>query len=69
MHEREETEWKGPTHRQDGGEADDKIIAVCGTLRCTATYGRDEALKVIRASHADYCANYPELSFLWGKNL
>lgn len=92
----------------DGGEADDKIIAVMrddavygnftdisqcptalmdrlqhyfltyksapGTMRhkvveITSVYGREEALKVIRASHADYRAKYPELSSLWPKNL
>jgi inorganic pyrophosphatase len=91
----------------DGGEADDKIIAVMrddavygnltdisqcprplldrlqhyfltyksapGTtqhkVEITGIYGRDEALKVIRASHADYRANYPELSSLWVKNM
>lgn len=87
----------------DGGEADDKIIAVmrddavygsftdiaqCPSslldrlqhyfltyksapgsnghkVEITSVYGRDEALKVIRASHADYRAKYPELSSLW----
>ncbi len=91
----------------DGGEADDKIIAVMrddavyggytdisqcpaglldrlqhyfltyksapGTtqhkVEITSVYGPDEALKVIRASHADYRAKYPELSSLWPKNL
>ena len=91
----------------DGGEADDKIIAVmrddavygnftdvaqCPTalldrlrhyfltyksapgtthhkVEITSVYGRDEALKVIRAGHADYRAKYPELSSLWLKNL
>ena len=91
----------------DGGEADDKIIAVMrddavygkltdisqcprplldrlqhyfltyksapGTtqhkVEITGIYGRDEALKVIRASHADYRANYPELSSLWVKDM
>lgn len=91
----------------DGGEADDKIIAVmrddavygnvtdvaqCPTalldrlkhyfltyksapgtthhkVEITSVYGREEALKVIRAGHADYRARYPELSSLWPKNL
>jgi inorganic pyrophosphatase len=91
----------------DGGEADDKIIAVmrddavygnftdisqCPTsllerlqhyfltyksapgtthhkVEITSVYGREEALKVIRASHADYRAQYPELSSLWPKQL
>jgi inorganic pyrophosphatase len=83
----------------DGGEADDKIIAVmkedalyghytdvsdCPVslidrlqhyfltykhapgathhkVEITSVYGREEALKVIRASHADYRAKFPEL--------
>lgn len=87
----------------DGGEADDKIIAVMkddavygdfkdiadvpitlidrlqhyfltykqapGAVRhkveITSLYGREEALKVIRASHADYRAKFPELEYLW----
>jgi inorganic pyrophosphatase len=87
----------------DGGEADDKIIAVMkedaayGDLtdigdcpislidrlqhyfltykqapgssqhkvEITGVYGRDEALKVIRASHADYRGKFPELQSLW----
>lgn len=91
----------------DGGEADDKIIAVMkddavygdlkdisqcpltlidrlqhyfltyksapGTrqhkVEITSVYGREEALKVIRASHADYRAKYPELSSLWPTHL
>ena len=91
----------------DGGEADDKIIAVMrddavygnftdisqcpaalldrlrhyfltyksapGTthhkVEITSVYGRDEAMNVIRASHADYRAKYPELSSMWPKNL
>lgn len=91
----------------DGGEVDDKIIAVmrddavygdftdiaqCPSslldrlrhyfltyksapgathhrVEITGTYGREEALKVIRAGHADYRAQYPELSSLWPKNL
>jgi inorganic pyrophosphatase len=91
----------------DGGEADDKIIAVMrddavyggftdisqcpaalmdrlqhyfltyksapGTthhkVEITSVYGREEARKVIRASHADYRAKYPELGSLWRKNL
>jgi inorganic pyrophosphatase len=91
----------------DGGEADDKIIAVMrddavygnftdisqcpaslldrlqhyfltyksapGTthhkVEITSVYGRKEALKVIRAGHADYRAKYPELSPLWPKNM
>jgi inorganic pyrophosphatase len=84
----------------DGGEADDKIIAVMkddalygaytdisqcpktlldrlqhyfltykhapGTtqhkVEITSVYGREEAQKVIRASHADYRAKFPELA-------
>lgn len=91
----------------DGGEADDKIIAVmrddavygnftdisqCPTalldrlrhyfltyksapgathhkVEITSLYGRDEALKVIRAGHSDYRTKYPELSSLWPKSL
>ena len=91
----------------DGGEADDKIIAVmrddavygnltdisqCPTrllerlqhyfltyksapgtthhkVEITGIYGREESLKVIRASHADYRVKYPELSSLWPKNV
>jgi inorganic pyrophosphatase len=91
----------------DGGEADDKIIAVMkedaafGTYKdigdcpmtlldrlqhyfltykqapgsvqhkveITSVYGREEALKVIRASHADYRAKFPELESLWPKHL
>ena len=92
----------------DGGEADDKIIAVMrddavygnftdiaqcpdplldrlrhyfltyksapGTTRhnkveITGLYGREEALKVIRAGHADYRERYPELSSLWPNDL
>lgn len=91
----------------DGGEADDKIIAVMkddavyGTftdiaqcprtlldrlqhyfltykhapgatqhkVEITSVYGREEALKVIRASHADYRAKFPELEARWPKGL
>ena len=92
----------------DGGEADDKIIAVMrddavygtftdiaqcpaalldrlkhyfltyksapGTtqhnkVEITGLYGRSEALKVIRAGHADYRAKYPELRSLWPQNV
>ncbi|GKS59689.1 inorganic pyrophosphatase [Nitrospira sp.] len=91
----------------DGGEADDKIIAVMkedavyggmtdirqvplslldrlqhyfltyksapGTIHhkveITSVYGREEALKVIRASHADYRGKFPELRSLWPKGL
>ena len=83
----------------DGGEADDKIVAVMKEdavygefsdigdcplslldrlqhyfltykhgpgatqhkVEITSIYGREEALKVIRASHADYRAKFPEL--------
>jgi len=38
-------------------------------VEITSVYGREEALKVIRASHVDYRAKYPELSSLWPKNL
>jgi inorganic pyrophosphatase len=91
----------------DGGEADDKIIAVMKDdaaygdftdigdcpitlidrlqhyfltykqapgavqhkVEITSVYGRDEALKVIRASHADYRAKFPELESLWPKQM
>ena len=91
----------------DGGEADDKIIAVMkddaayGTLKdikdcpitlldrlrhyfltykqapgvaqhkveITSLYGREEAMKVIRASHADYREKFPELESLWPKGI
>ena len=91
----------------DGGEADDKIIAVMRDdavygnftdiaqcpralldrlqhyfltyksaprtthhkVEITGMYGREEALKVIRAGHADYREEYPELSSLWLKNV
>lgn len=91
----------------DGGEADDKIVAVMrddavygdctdiaqcskalldrlrhyfltyksapGTtqhkVEITGVYGREEALNVIRASHADYREKHPELSSLWPKHL
>ena len=91
----------------DGGEADDKIIAVMkddaaygdfkdisdcpisvidrlqhyfltykmapGSIQkkveITSVYGREEALKVIRASHADYRAKFPELESLWPKHM
>jgi inorganic pyrophosphatase len=87
----------------DGGEADDKIIAVMKDdaaygdftdigdcpislierlqhyfltykqapgavhhkVEITSVYKREEALKVIRASHADYRAKFPELESLW----
>ncbi|HEU4685077.1 MAG TPA: inorganic pyrophosphatase [Nitrospira sp.] len=87
----------------DGGEADDKIIAVMkedaayGSFKdigdcpvsvldrlqhyfltykqapgavqhkveITSVYDREEALRVIRASHADYRAKFPELESLW----
>jgi hypothetical protein len=29
-------------------------------------YGRDEALNVIRTSHLDYQAKFPELEMRWG---
>jgi len=91
----------------DGGEADDKIIAVMkddaaygdfkdigdcpvalidrlrhyfltykhapGDVRhkveITGVYGREEALRVLRASHADYRQRFPELESLWPKQL
>lgn len=87
----------------DGGEADDKIIAVMKEdaaygnfkdigdvpvslidrlqhyfltykqapgavqhkVEITGVYGRQEALNVIRASHADYREKFPELESLW----
>jgi inorganic pyrophosphatase len=89
----------GGLSMSDGGEADDKIIAVMKDdalygaytdvadcpltlidrlqhyfltykhapgatqhkVEITSVYGREEALKVIRASHADYRAKFPEL--------
>jgi inorganic pyrophosphatase len=91
----------------DGGEADDKIIAVMKEdaaygnfhdigdcpitlidrlqhyfltykqapgavhhkVEITSVYGRDEALKVIRASHDDYRNKFPELESLWPKGV
>ena len=91
----------------DGGEADDKIIAVMKEdalygaftdiaqcprtlldrlqhyfltykhapgatqhkVEITSVYGREEALKVIRASHADYRAKFPELESRLPKGL
>lgn len=91
----------------DGGEADDKIIAVMRDdavygsytdigecpltlldrlqhyfltykqapgstqhkVEITSMYGREEALEVIRASHADYCEKFPELESLWSQSL
>ncbi len=87
----------------DGGEADDKIIAVMKEdavyggftdigdcppslidrlqhyfltyksapgathhkVEITSVYGREEALEVIRASHADYREKFPELESRW----
>ena len=89
----------------DGGEADDKIIAVMKDdatygsytdikqvpmalldrlqhyfltyksapgsthhkVEITSMYGREEALNVIRTSHLDYQAKFPELEMRWGK--
>jgi len=91
----------------DGGEADDKIIAVMKEdavygnftdigdcpltlldrlqhyfltykhapgstqhkVEITSMYGREEALNVIRASHTDYRAKFPELESRWPKGL
>lgn len=91
----------------DGGEADDKIIAVMKDdaaygnfkdigdcpitlidrlqhyfltykqapgavhhkVEITSVYGREDALNVIRASHADYRAKFPELESLWPKQM
>ena len=88
----------------DGGEADDKIIAVMKDdatyggytdinqfplalldrlqhyfltyksapgsthhkVEIASMYGREEALKVIRTSHVDYQAKFPELEMRWG---
>ena len=96
----------GGLSMSDGGEADDKIIAVMKEdavygaftdigdcpmslldrlqhyfltykqapgathhkVEITSLYGREEALKVIRASHADYRAKFPELETRWSKN-
>jgi inorganic pyrophosphatase len=93
----------GGLSMSDGGEADDKIIAVMKEdavygaftditdcpislldrlqhyfltykhgpgathhkVEITSVYGRDEALKVIRASHADYQAKFPQLESRW----
>lgn len=95
----------GGLSMSDGGEADDKIIAVMKEdavygrftdigdcplslldrlqhyfltykqapgatqhkVEITSLYGRDEALNVIRASHADYRAKFPELETRWPK--
>jgi inorganic pyrophosphatase len=38
-------------------------------VEITGMYGREEALNVIRASHADYREKHPELSSLWPKHL
>jgi len=38
-------------------------------VEITSVYKRDEALKVIRASHADYRAKFPELESLWPTQL
>ncbi len=97
----------GGLSMSDGGEADDKIIAVMKEdavyggftdiadcpltlidrlqhyfltykhapgatqhkVEITSVYGREEALKVIRASHADYRAKFPELESRWSKTL
>ena len=34
-------------------------------VEITSIYGREEALKVIGVSHADYKAKYPELEMQW----
>jgi inorganic pyrophosphatase len=38
-------------------------------VEITSVYGRDEALKVLRASHADYRQKFPELESLWPKHM
>ncbi|WP_455378639.1 inorganic pyrophosphatase [Petrachloros mirabilis] len=91
----------------DGGEADDKIIAVMQDdavygafqdiencpitlidrlqhyfltykqapgavqhkVEITSVYGREEAHRVIRASHADYRVKFPELESLWPRQI
>jgi inorganic pyrophosphatase len=97
----------GGLSMSDGGEADDKIVAVMKEdavygaftdigdcplslldrlqhyfltykhapgsphhkVEITSLYGREEALKVIRASHADYRAKFPELESRCPKGL
>ena len=34
-------------------------------VEITSIYGRDEAMKVIHASHDDYKQKFPELEFMW----
>jgi inorganic pyrophosphatase len=34
-------------------------------VEITSMYGRDEALRVIHASHDDYKEKFPELEFMW----
>jgi len=50
------------TYKQAPGSLQHKV-------EITSLYGRDEALKVIRASHADYRAKFPELESLWPKQM
>jgi inorganic pyrophosphatase len=38
-------------------------------VEITGVYGREEALRVLRASHADYRQRFPELESLWPKQL
>ena len=46
------------TYKQAPGALQHKV-------EITSVYGKEEALKVIRASHADYRAKFPELESLW----
>jgi inorganic pyrophosphatase len=38
-------------------------------VEITSVYGREEAMKVILASHADYRKKFPELESLWPKHM
>ena len=38
-------------------------------VEITSVYGREEAMKVILASHADYRKKFPELESLWPKHI
>ena len=43
--------------------------AVQHKVEITSVYGREEAHRVIRASHADYRAKFPELESLWPRQI
>jgi inorganic pyrophosphatase len=38
-------------------------------VEITSVYGREEAMKVILASHTDYRKKFPELESLWPKHI